>query len=573
MSAPPDRGAPRPLRLGLLVDGLRQPAWVERVLRELTASGVAELALVVLNEGAGTAATAAAPRGGALGRVGRWWRNRALLPHALYNRVDNRRYGGGESSAHRTVDLAPLLGDTPVLRVRPRMTKFCDYLEPADVDAIRRHDLDVAVRLGFRILKGNVLNTARHGLWSFHHGDNTVNRGGPAGFWEVALGEPTTGATLQRLTEELDGGEVIARVHASTNPISVTANRENYYWQAAALLVAQLRRLQSGAPEAAEPAGWDAYSRRLYVAPRPAEVAGLVLRVARRLVARKLAAWFRYEQWTLFYRLAPAGAARPGVPDGVMYRYRELRPPRDRFWADPFPVEHEGRHWLFYEEQPLAAPAAHINVVEIGPGGPVGAHATVLARDYHLSYPSVFRWRDDWWMTPETAGIGKVQLFRATRFPFEWEHAADLLDLRATDPTLVEVDGRWWMFVGVRAPGAIEATALHLYHAETPLGPWCPHVRNPVRIDVRAARPAGRVFRHEGRLYRPAQDGSPVYGTAIVVHRIDTLTPDDFRETAVARIEPTWTPGIVGTHTLNAAGRLCGTDARRVRPAIFGIPF
>ena len=94
-----------------------------------------------------------------------------------------------------------------------------------------------------------------------------------------------------------------------------------------------------------------------------------------------------------------------------------------------------------------------------------------------------------------------------------------------------------------------------------------------MRIDVRAARPAGRVFRHEGRLSRPAQDGSPVYGTAIVVHRIDTLTPDDFRETAVARIEPTWTPGIVGTHTLNAAGRLSATDARRVRPAIFGIPF
>jgi hypothetical protein len=271
--------------------------------------------------------------------------------------------------------------------------------------------------------------------------------------------------------------------------------------------------------------------------------------------------------------MAPAGSTRRDVPDGVMYRYRELRPPRDRFWADPFPVEREGRHWLFYEEQPLDAPRAHINVVEIDERGVAGAHTTVLTRDYHLSYPSVFRWRDEWWMTPETAGIGKVQLFRATRFPYEWEHAADLLDLRATDPTLVEIDGRWWMFVGVRAPGAIEATALDIYHADTPLGPWRAHARNPLRVDVRAARPAGRVFRHEGRLHRPAQDGSPVYGTAIVVHRIDTLTPDEYRETPVARIDPTWTPGIVGTHTLNAAGRLSATDARRARPAFFGIPF
>lgn len=564
--------ARRLLRIGLLVDGPVQPAWVERVLRELTGDAIGEIALVVINETHAKPATeAGAPRRDLLARARRWWDNRARLPYALYERIDSRRYSAGAASAHKAVDLTPMLHGVPALRVRPRMTRFCDYLEASDVASIRAHDLDVILRLGFRILKGEVLGSARDGVWSFHHGDNRVNRGGPAGLWEVVLNQRTTGATLQRLTEELDGGSVIARIEVSTNPISATANRENFYWQGAALLVAHLRRLRAGTVEPAEEQGWEAYSRPLYVAPRPGEVARLAVRVARRLVARKLSTMIRREQWTLFYRMAPENVARLDVPDGVMYRYRELRPPQDRYWADPFPVEHEGRYWLFYEEHMFGEPAAHINVVEIDAHGLPGAHATVLERDHHLSYPSVFRWRDEWWMTPETAALGKVQLFRATRFPDQWEHAADLLDdVVATDPTLVEVDGRWWMFVGRVVPGATEASALHLYHAPSPLGPWRPHAQNPVKIDVSRARPAGRLFRLDGQLYRPAQDGAPTYGTAVVVHRIDVLTPDRFRECEVARIDATWRPGIVGTHTLNAAGRLSATDARRRRPMLLG---
>ena len=68
----------RPLRLGLLVDGLVQPAWVERVVRELTSTGVTELALVVLNAGPAASASEApapAPVGdrAPLSRVRRLW--------------------------------------------------------------------------------------------------------------------------------------------------------------------------------------------------------------------------------------------------------------------------------------------------------------------------------------------------------------------------------------------------------------------------------------------------------------------------------------------------------------------
>ena len=52
------------------------------------------------------------------------------------------------------------------------------------------------------------------------------------------------------------------------------------------------------------------------------------------------------EQWFLAYQFGSAGGppAQPG--DG----FQELVPPRDRFWADPFPVERDGQYFLFFEE-------------------------------------------------------------------------------------------------------------------------------------------------------------------------------------------------------------------------------
>ena len=66
-------------------------------------------------------------------------------------------------------------------------------------------------------LKGEILNICRLGIISFHHGDNNFNRGGPPGFWEVFNREPSTGFIIQRLTEEIDGGDVIFKGKITTS--------------------------------------------------------------------------------------------------------------------------------------------------------------------------------------------------------------------------------------------------------------------------------------------------------------------------------------------------------------------
>jgi hypothetical protein len=162
-------------------------------------------------------------------------------------------------------------------------------------------------------------------------------------------------------------------------------------------------------------------------------------------------------------------------------------------------------------------------------------------------------------------------LYRAERFPGGWTPHEVLLDgVYAVDPTLVAVDGTWWMFVNIGVEGTLNYDELHAFHAPQPFGPWTPHRANPVKSDVRNARPAGRLFWWNGDLYRPSQDCSGLYGSAIVFNRVTRLTPSEFEETPVSRLEPRWAPNLLGAHTINAAPGITVTDVL-VRRRRFGL--
>lgn len=80
---------------------------------------------------------------------------------------------------------------------------------PRSVVNERCRELDVLIRFGFGIIRGDVLDAPTYGVFSYHHGDLRRYRGRPAGFWEFMHDEDTIGVTLQQLTDELDCGKVI----------------------------------------------------------------------------------------------------------------------------------------------------------------------------------------------------------------------------------------------------------------------------------------------------------------------------------------------------------------------------
>ena len=103
---------------------------------------------------------------------------------------------------------------------------------------------DVVVHFEVGILQGAILTRPTHGVLSFHHGDIRAYRGSPAGFWEFLNDEPTGGATLQRLTPELDAGYIVAFEPVDiTDAHTWTEIRRRLFAASPAVLETGIRRL------------------------------------------------------------------------------------------------------------------------------------------------------------------------------------------------------------------------------------------------------------------------------------------------------------------------------------------
>ncbi|UVK46410.1 formyl transferase [Mesorhizobium sp. AR07] len=245
-----------------------------------------------------------------------------------------------------------------------------------------------------------------------------------------------------------------------------------------------------------------------------------------------------------------------------------------RFYADPFPILHQGQLTLFVEDYIHRLGKAIISAVPFGPAGPLGSPVPVLELPYHLSYPFVFERDGAVWMIPESCANSTVDLYRATVFPGGWVKEATLLSgVVASDATLVEHDGRWWMFATVRNGegttrdgGGAFSDALHLWSAPDFRGPWTPHPNNPVLIDIASARPAGRMVKRGNDLLRPVQDCRRSYGAALGIARISHLDLIGMEQVVETILNPGALWGGRKLHTLNEAGGFEFIDGSAISP-------
>ena len=278
--------------------------------------------------------------------------------------------------------------------------------------------------------------------------------------------------------------------------------------------------------------------------------------LARAAVHRLYRLLYRAPHWRVGWRFVDEG---PDVVDLLSHPpggWRDLPDDGLHFYADPFPITVVGQTWLFVEDFDHRLGRGIISAVAFDADGPRGAPRPVMESGVHLSYPCVVSHAGEVWMVPESVGARRVDLFRATRFPDGWAHEATLLDdIEASDATPFEHDGRWWMLGTVRDGGSY-SDALHLWSAPGLTGPWRPHPKNPVLVDIASARPAGHVVRRGGRLIRPVQDNRAGYGAARALAAITRLDDEGYEQDVVARLGPgaAW-PGR-RLHTLNRAGRL-----------------
>lgn len=270
-------------------------------------------------------------------------------------------------------------------------------------------------------------------------------------------------------------------------------------------------------------------------------------------------------RWLVGWRRLDDGFDPVSLP--AVDSYRRLPDDGGRYYADPFLLVAGGTNFMFVEEYDLATAKGLISVAALTADGSFERPRPVLETDTHLSYPHVFEHGGQFWMIPETLQARAVQLYRAESFPDKWVLEATLLDgIEASDATLVQHDGLWWMFVATRQWLGSNWDTLSVFWAERLQGPWLPHDGNPITIDSRCARPAGQFFHHEGALWRPAQDCSEGYGSGLALCRVEELGLDRVVESVQHVIRMRDGAVSRGPHTLNRAGGIEAIDLYEHHP-------
>jgi hypothetical protein len=429
-----------------------------------------------------------------------------------------------------------------------------------DLAAIKSLNVDVLLRAGSGILRGEVLTVCEFGIISFHHADNDKNRGGPPGFWEVFNQEPSTGFLIQRLLEELDGGDVLMRGSIPTASnyalnLARLSKKSNIFMHRFLEDLGRTRTLPQILPKSP-------YAYKLYTAPSLHVVALYQIRTFILMASKLLNRWIgRYERWGVAYQYVENWRS------SVLWKSEVISDPPYRFLADPFVFRSPDLDVCFVEDYDFRTRKGKISAFKLGDKeyAELGA---ALDEPFHLSYPFIFTVGNELYMCPETSDIGEVRLYKCREFPLRWHfHKTLIKDVSAADTNIFWFKDRWWLLTNIDSADIGEhCSELHVFYSDAfDSDAWTPHPNNPVIFDSERARNGG-FFQIGENLFRVFQiQGFNLYGKSMGIARIKDLGTETYDEEIVSTIVPRFAPKIIGTHSFSYHNGLLAIDFLKVR--------
>lgn len=419
------------------------------------------------------------------------------------------------------------------------------------IEWLKANRIDAVVKFALDLLRIPPPETLAVPILSFHHGDPSAYRGRPAAFHELRNGERFVGQVVQILSNRLDSGEVLAFAESRAIPHSYRATLVEAFRLSPHLLPKALAALAAGQRVERAPSGAN------YRLPGTLAVA--------RFVAQRTAAMARRVAYGLLFekRWQVASVAVPGDPEPLAalqaadrarggWRVPAIAGAHS-FYADPF----------FLPDGTIIAEALDRRR---GKGALVridgDRRETLTDPRRHFSYPCPH----DGLIVPETAGWSRPAAFRIEGGRLEHAFDLDIDAGRLLDPTVLEHEGRTYLFANDKADGG---SLLHLWHAEGLDRRLERHPCSPVRISARGSRMAGRVARWGGRLWRFGQDWRSGYGDGVVAFRIVALSPTAYEEHEEGSFA---FAGLSGPHTIDREADRLLFDFYRERMSLLAAP-
>jgi hypothetical protein len=202
------------------------------------------------------------------------------------------------------------------------------------------------------------------------------------------------------------------------------------------------------------------------------------------------------------------------------------------FVADPFMVHEGGTWYMFFEVMNGATKKGEIGLATSCDGFAWTYKQIVLSEPFHLSYPYLFEWENEYYMIPEAGTSMSVRLYKAFEFPTKWVLSDILLDgAPFLDTSVIYHNNTWWMFTALPDNGTL---LLHL--ADCLTGTWEKHPGSPlISGDRQRARPGGRPIVLDGKVFRFAQDDLQTYGNKVRVFEITEISRTAYHEQEMSK--------------------------------------
>ncbi len=549
------------LKIGILLDDHIIPSWEFKIIEDIHKSDFAGIVLVIMNKRDHRHTEEKGEQS--------YFTMLKLLEKAdrlVFNRKDDHDLKKDLSELTRNIPLVDISSGSEYSSENASVQVFRE---------IASYGLDIILKFGSHILNSDILKTANYGILT-NSIDHQKKIGGISpGFWEVVRNSPVTSSELFLLKDKLDDYQVVFCCMESTCHYSINVNRNNMYWRTSLFMPRLLDGLQRN--------GHHFLSRQVtrfrsvnketdsYDHPYPLlktlQYLFHYIKIAALTLHKKVFYTDSFNWQVLIEINSDHNYLSPDFR-----RFKKLVSPEEIFWADPFVVAKDDNYFVFVEEFVYKLNKAHISVLKLDKKGNLLSSQRIIERSYHMSYPFIFELDNIHYMIPETGKNQTIELYRCTDFPYKWEFRKNIMEnVSAVDSTVFFYNNKWWLFTCLDQTANISGnnTELFLFFSDDLFADrWESHPDNPIVSDARTARPAGKLFIQEDKIYRPSQNCAGRYGMGFNINQVTKLTEDEYSEILISETEPYWDVRLKGTHTFNSDKDLKVIDVYSYRKRI-----
>ena len=195
-------------------------------------------------------------------------------------------------------------------------------------------------------------------------------------------------------------------------------------------------------------------------------------------------------------------------------RFHVIEPTLHTWYADPFPFIDGEKRYIFAELcDDKNCERGTIGVMDLDKGE---SFTEIINEPFHMSYPNVFKYADDFYMIPETGASKSLRLYKAKEFPYKWELASILKgNIEIVDTSLLYKDEKIYAIGQLMNEQKNVMFELNLNNYS---------VREcELEGDYLDKRPGGNFTVLEDGIYHALQECGNVYGEYLHICKLDSF--------------------------------------------------